>query len=55
MPGKIFGTVLVLFLSCCALLAWALMAGEKRMLNQWADGRVSDSVPASPVVSPAER
>ncbi len=55
MPGKIFGTALVLFLSFAALLAWVLNIGENRMLHQWAEGRVSDSVPASSVVSPAER
>ncbi len=55
MPGKIFGTALVLHLIFCALLAWMLMGGERRMLDQWSEGRVSDSVPASSLVSPAKR
>ncbi len=54
MPGKIFGTALVLFLVFAALLAGALNVGEQRMLNQWSAGRVSDAVPASDAVSPAE-
>ncbi len=55
MPGKIFGIALVLHLIFCAALGWILMRGEDRMLGQWAEGRVSDSVPASQIVSPAER
>ena len=47
--------MLVLHLIGCALLAWALLAGENRMLRQWGQGNVSDSVPASQIVSPAER